>query len=63
MSNSINLSLSLDETNAVLQALGNMPYAQVVALVENIKNQAIPQVPAPETAPVSVPDAEAAPLQ
>jgi hypothetical protein len=59
----IKLELTLDETNAVLQALGNMPYAQVVALVENIKNQAIPQVPAPETAPVSVPDAESAPLQ
>ena len=57
----IKLELTIDETNGVLQALGNMPYAQVVALVENIKNQAIPQVPAPETAPV--PDAEAAPLQ
>jgi len=57
----IKIELTLDETNSVLQALGNMPYAQVVALVENIKNQAIPQVPAPETAPA--PDAEAAPLQ
>ncbi len=57
----IKLELTIDETNGVLQALGNMPYAQVVALVENIKNQAIPQVPAPETAPA--PDAEAAPLQ
>ena len=57
----IKLELTLDEVNGVLQALGNMPYAQVVALVENIKNQAIPQVPAPETTPV--PDAEAAPLQ
>jgi len=57
----IKIELTLDETNSVLQALGNMPYAQVVALVENIKNQAIPQVPAPVTAPV--PDAEAAPLQ
>ena len=57
----IKIELTLDETNAVLQALGNMPYAQVVALVENIKNQAIPQVPAPEIAPA--PDAEAAPLQ
>ena len=51
----------VEEVNSILQALGNMPYAQVVALVENIKNQAIPQVPAPETAPA--PDAEAAPLQ
>jgi len=57
----IKLELTLDEVNGVLQALGNMPYAQVVALVENIKNQAIPQVPAPEIAPA--PDAEAAPLQ
>jgi hypothetical protein len=57
----IKLELTLDEVNGVLQALGNMPYAQVVALVENIKNQARPQVPAPETAPA--PDAEAAPLQ
>jgi hypothetical protein len=59
----IKIELTLDETNAVLQALGNMPYAQVVALVENIKNQAIPQVPAPETAPMPASDAEAAPLQ
>ena len=57
----IKLELTLDEVNGVLQALGNMPYAQVVALVENIKNQAIPQVPAPVQAPA--PDAEAAPLQ
>ena len=55
----IKLELTVEEVNSKLQALGNMPYAQVVALVENIKNQAIPQVPAP----VSAPDAEAAPLQ
>ena len=57
----IKLELTVEEVNVILQSLGNMPYAQVVALVENIKNQAIPQVPAPETAPA--PDAEAAPLQ
>ena len=57
----IKLELTLDEVNGVLQALGNMPYAQVVALVENIKNQAIPQVPPPEAA--TAPDAEAAPVQ
>ena len=57
----IKLELTVEEVNGILQALGNMPYAQVVALVENIKNQAIPQVPAPVTAPA--PDAEAAPLQ
>ncbi len=59
----IKLELTVEEVNVILQSLGNMPYAQVVALVENIKNQAIPQVPAPETAPMPAPDAEAAPLQ
>jgi hypothetical protein len=53
----IKLELTVEEVNSILQALGNMPYTQVVALVENIKNQAIPQVPVP------APDAEAAPLQ
>ena len=49
----IKLELTVEEVNGILQALGNMPYAQVVALVENIRNQATPQVqaqPAPETA-------------
>lgn len=49
----IKLELTVEEVNGVLQALGNMPYAQVVALVENIRNQATPQVqaqPAPEHA-------------
>jgi len=41
----IKLELTVEEVNGVLQSLGNMPYAQVVALVENIKAQAIPQVP------------------
>jgi hypothetical protein len=44
----IKLELTIDETNGVLQALGNMPYAQVVTLVEKIKAQAIPQIPTPE---------------
>ena len=51
----IKLELTVEEVNSILQALGNAPYAQVVALVEKIKQQAIPQVPAP--------DAEAAPVQ
>lgn len=42
----IKLELTVEEVNGVLQALGNMPYAQVVALVENIRNQATPQVQA-----------------
>ena len=42
----IKLELTVEEVNGVLQSLGNMPYAQVVALVENIRNQATPQVQA-----------------
>lgn len=43
----IKLELHLDEVNVVLQALGNLPYAQIAGLVEKIKEQAIPQVPVP----------------
>jgi len=43
----IKLELTLDEVNAVLNALGNMPYAQVAPLVEKIKEQAVPQLPVP----------------
>ena len=45
----IKLELTVEEVNGVLQSLGNMPYAQVVALVENIRNQAIPQIQAQPT--------------
>ena len=33
-----------EETNVILNALANMPYAQVAGLVANIQNQAQPQV-------------------
>jgi len=49
----IKLELTVEEVNGVLQSLGNMPYAQVVALVEKIRAQATPQIqvqPTPETA-------------
>jgi hypothetical protein len=49
----IKLELTVEEVNGILQSLGNMPYAQVVALVENIRAQATPQIqvqPTPETA-------------
>lgn len=42
----INLELSVQEINLILQALGQAPYAQVAELVEKIKGQAIPQVEA-----------------
>jgi hypothetical protein len=42
----INLELTLNEINLILQALGQAPYAQVAELVEKIKVQAVPQVEA-----------------
>lgn len=36
----IQLSLTLEETNTVLEALGQMPYARVYLLVAKIQQQA-----------------------
>jgi hypothetical protein len=40
----INLNLTVQEINLILQALGQAPYAQVAEIVEKIKAQAVPQV-------------------
>lgn len=40
------LDLTLPEVNAVLQALGAMPYAQVFELVQKIREQAQAQLSA-----------------
>ena len=42
----INLDLTVNEINLILQALGQAPYAQVADIIEKIKVQAIPQVEA-----------------
>jgi hypothetical protein len=42
----INLELSVQEINLILQALGQAPYIQVAEIVEKIKVQAVPQVEA-----------------
>jgi len=42
----INLELSVNEINLILQALGQAPYAQVADIIEKIKVQAVPQVEA-----------------
>jgi hypothetical protein len=42
--NTITLTLSIQEANLVLQALGNAPYATVFELIEKIKAQAQGQV-------------------
>ena len=44
----IKLEFSIDEVNQIMAALGNMPYVQVAALVDKIKSQAVPQLPAPK---------------
>lgn len=40
----IELNFEINEVNVILGALGQMPYAQVKDLIENIQRQAIPQV-------------------
>lgn len=40
----INLELSVQEINLILQALGQAPYVQVAEIVDKIKAQAVPQV-------------------
>ena len=42
----IDLNLSVQEINLILQALGQAPYVQVAELVDKIKTQAVPQVEA-----------------
>lgn len=45
------LELDLNEVNGVLNALGQLPYAQVEGLITKIRTQAIPQL-AEEPIPV-----------
>lgn len=40
----IKLELTLDEINAILNSLGNLPYSQVSLLIEKVRGQAIPQL-------------------
>lgn len=40
----LTLTLTVAETNGVLQALGQMPFVQVSALIQKIQQQAAPQV-------------------
>jgi hypothetical protein len=41
----ITLNFSLDEINALLTALGQLPYSQSAPLIQSIHAQAIPQIP------------------
>lgn len=49
--NPIELSLTLDEINQVLEALGRRPYARVHQLIGKIHRQAAPQLPLADAAP------------
>lgn len=42
--NPIKLTLSVDQVNQILDALGNQPYAKVYELVANIQQQAQTQI-------------------
>jgi hypothetical protein len=42
--NAVNLELSLEETNLVLEALGAMPYVRVYTLVAKVQKQAQDQL-------------------
>lgn len=53
----LTFKFTLDETNALLTALGQLPYSQSAHLIQAIHNQAIPQIPAANTETV-VPETE-----
>lgn len=42
----INLTLTLDEVNGLLTALGQLPYVQSANYISMIHNQAMPQIKA-----------------
>lgn len=44
----IKLELSLEEVQLVVNALGNLPFGQVEAIIGNIRNQAVEQMNPPD---------------
>ena len=48
LNKSINLTLPLGAVNLILSALAKAPYEQVADLVQAIRDQALPQIPAVE---------------
>ena len=52
--NEINLTLTLEEVNSVLNALGMQPYAQVQPLIANIQTQGSTQLQAAQNGQVEV---------
>ena len=50
MQQGIRLDLSLEETNTVLEALGQLPYARVHLLIGKVQQQATAQLESANTA-------------
>ena len=46
--NEIKVTFTLEQVNALLGRLGQLPYAQVADLVEGIRSIVVPQIPADE---------------
>jgi hypothetical protein len=49
--NTIKLELNIDETNLILEALGQLPFARVYTLIGRIQEQAKAQLQPPAAAP------------
>ena len=49
--NELELKVTVDEANLILEALGSMPFKQVYALVGKIQEQASRQLGKPQPAP------------
>lgn len=43
----LNLKLTVDEVNIILESLGGMPYVKVAELIAKLQNQISPQMIAP----------------
>ncbi len=58
MNTHLTLQLTIEETNLILEALGQLPYVRVSNLVQNIQSQAQPQLAAIEknTTPSAIPE-------
>ena len=48
--NEIKVTFTLEQVNALLGRIGQLPYAQVADLIEGIRNIVVPQIPADEVA-------------
>ena len=54
MQQQLTLNLNLEEANLILEALGNMPYGKVYAIVANIQQQAQKQLQSSDDNPQQV---------